>query len=90
MFSERLQILVSQEQRRRLELEAKARGTSVSAVIRAAIDTTLPRRFSRDERVRAAHELTAMRIDLSGIDDVDRLIDDSRLAAILDQLPSHS
>lgn len=80
MFSERLQILVSLEQRRRLEIEAKARGTSVSAVIRDAIDTTLPRRFSRDERIRAARELTAMRIDLGGIDDFDRLIDDSRLA----------
>jgi hypothetical protein len=41
MYSERLQILVSKEQRRRLEREAKRRGASVASVIRAAVDAEL-------------------------------------------------
>ena len=90
MYSERLQILVSPEQRRRLELEAKARGVSISAIVRAAVDTTLPRRFSHDERIRAANQIAAMRIDLHGIDDVDRLIDETRLEELLDEVRSGS
>lgn len=38
MFSERLQVLLSPTQRRRLEREAKRRGMSVGALIREAID----------------------------------------------------
>ncbi|HUQ16241.1 MAG TPA: ribbon-helix-helix protein, CopG family [Candidatus Saccharimonadales bacterium] len=38
MFSERLQVLLSPVQRRRLEREAKRRGMSVGALIREAID----------------------------------------------------
>ena len=41
MFSERLQILISPEQRRRLEAEARRRGTSVAAVIRESVDVHL-------------------------------------------------
>lgn len=42
MFSERLQVLIDPEQRRRLEIEAAARGSSVAALIREAIDATFP------------------------------------------------
>jgi hypothetical protein len=38
MLRERLQILVTAQQRRRLETEAKRRGLSVGALIREAID----------------------------------------------------
>jgi len=38
MLTERLQILVSRAQRRRLEGEARRRGTSVGALIREAVD----------------------------------------------------
>lgn len=38
MFSERLQILVSREQRQRLEEEARRRGCSVAMVVREAIE----------------------------------------------------
>ena len=38
MFTERLQVLMSKEQRRRLEAEAKRRHSSVGALIREAID----------------------------------------------------
>lgn len=58
-FSERLQILVSKEQRQRLEREAKLRGTSVASVIRDAIDTLLGG-ITREARTRAVDELAAM------------------------------
>lgn len=54
ILTERLQILLDGERRRRLELEADARGTSVAALIREAIDLVYP--STADER-RAAAEL---------------------------------
>lgn len=42
MLSERLQILLDPEQRRRLEREAAARGTSVASLVRQAIDAAFP------------------------------------------------
>ena len=41
MYTERLQILVSKEQRRRLEREAKRRKSSVASVIRDAVEAEL-------------------------------------------------
>lgn len=41
MLSERLQILMTPEQRRRLEHEARRRGTSVGRVIRDSVDAQL-------------------------------------------------
>lgn len=38
MFNQRLQILISREQRLRLEEEARRSGGSVASVIRAAVD----------------------------------------------------
>lgn len=61
MFSERLQILVTQDQRLRLETEARERGASVGGLVREAIDA----RFvgvSREERIRAAEEIANMRV----------------------------
>ncbi len=71
MYSERLQLLVSPEQRRRLELEARQRGTSVASVIRDAVDAHLggpTREERRDafERIRArrgGHFLTPEEIN---------------------------
>jgi hypothetical protein len=42
MLSERLQILLDADRRERLEREAAARGTSVAAVVREAIDLAFP------------------------------------------------
>ncbi len=42
MLKERLQVLIGTEQRRRLEREAMARGTSVATLVREAIDFTFP------------------------------------------------
>jgi len=41
MLNERLQILVSRDQRRRLESEAQRRGVSVGGLIREAVDAHL-------------------------------------------------
>ncbi len=59
MLSERLQILVTPEQRRLLESEAKRRRSSVGGLIRDAIEA----RFggvSRDERIEAVEEIAKM------------------------------
>ena len=56
MFSERLQILVSKEQRRRLESEAKRRQTSVASVIRDAVEAELGG-GSRREKLRAVEAI---------------------------------
>src|ERR1700736_293743 len=39
MLNERLQILIRPDQRRRLEAEARRRGTSVAALVREAVDS---------------------------------------------------
>ena len=60
MLNERLQILVSPEQRRRLTTEAKRRGTSVASLVREAVDA----RFgvvARADRLQALREVRAMR-----------------------------
>lgn len=59
MLKERLQILVTTDQRRRLEAEAKRRHTSVGSVIRGAIDAqigvaTRQRRMRAVEAIRSA------------------------------------
>lgn len=78
MLSERLQILVTPEQRRRLDSEARERGTSVGGLIREAIDSSFGG-ASRAQRIRAAEEIAAM----SGSpylppDELDRAIDEER------------
>jgi hypothetical protein len=60
MFSERLQILISPEQRRALEAEADRQEASVASVIREAIDLRLGT-VDRSERLRALEEIRAMR-----------------------------
>lgn len=59
MYSERIQILLSPDQRQRLEEEAERRKSSVASLVREAIDA----RFgvvSREDRVRAVEEIRAM------------------------------
>jgi predicted transcriptional regulator len=60
MFSERLQVLLSKEQRRRLEAEAKRRHSSVGALIREAIDSR-GGGATLEERSRAIAEIKDMR-----------------------------
>jgi hypothetical protein len=57
MFERRLQILLDEGRYRRVSAEARARGTSVAAVIRDAIDRALP--VDLDAKRKAADELLA-------------------------------
>jgi hypothetical protein len=59
MFTERLQLLISPEQRRRLEAEAERRDASIASVIREAIDLRLGT-VDRAARLRAVDEIRAM------------------------------
>jgi hypothetical protein len=59
MFTERLQILVSKEQRRRLEREAKRRNSSVASVIRDAVDAELGG-VSRQDRMQAVEAISRL------------------------------
>jgi hypothetical protein len=61
MAMERMQILVTQEQRRRLKQAAAGRGTSVTELVRQAIDAELAAVSpARERKLRALAELRAM------------------------------
>lgn len=77
MLKERLQILVSVEQRRRLEAEAARRRTSVAALVREAVDARYGT-VSRAERERAAGDIGAMRGSYRPPDQLEELIDAER------------
>jgi len=62
MLNHRLQVLVSKEQRNRLDAEARARGGSIGALVREAIDA----RYGAtpvSKRIKAVEEIAAMRVD---------------------------
>ena len=59
MFTERLQLVISPEQRRWLEEAARQRDASVASVIREAIDLHLGI-VDRATRIRAVEEIAAM------------------------------
>jgi len=80
MFTERIQVLLTKAQRRRLEGEARRRQTSVGALIREAIDQrahTVP----VSERRRALEEIRAMRGHFLSVDELERIVDEERDAA---------
>lgn len=58
MYSERLQLLLSPGQRRRLDAEARRTGASVASLVREAIDERYGR-MPTDEERRAAFERLA-------------------------------
>jgi len=60
MYTERLQILVSKEQRRRLEREARRRKSSVASVIRDAVEAELGG-TSRQDRLQAVEAISRLR-----------------------------
>jgi hypothetical protein len=82
MFTERLQILVSRDQRRRLEHEARRRGTSLAAVIRDAVDTEFGT-TSPDDRRAAVEAIAAMQGVYLAPEALAAAIDDGRLGAVL-------
>lgn len=58
MYSQRMQILITPEQRRRLEDESRSTGVSVAALVRAALDARYGSGPTREERMAAAEYLT--------------------------------
>jgi len=77
MFSERLQILVSPEQRKRWEIEAKRRRTSVAGLIRDAVDRDVGS-LERGDRAGAVDAIRAMRGRFLPPDELDRLVEEER------------
>lgn len=80
MFSERLQILVSPEQRRRLEAEARRRGTSVAALIRESVDVHLGTPTG-GVRADAIAEIRALRGRALPPEEIERLVERERTGA---------
>lgn len=75
MYSERMQILISPEQRQRLEVEAADRGISVAAAVRQAIDAQYGVGPTRQERIAAAARICSGRAESIPIDELEELID---------------
>ena len=77
MYSERLQILVSPEQRRMLEAEARRRGVSVAALIRDAVEERLGV-VDRETREEAVAEIREMRGTYVPPDELNRIVEEER------------
>jgi hypothetical protein len=75
MFSERMQILLTPVQRRRVEAEARRRGVSVAAVVREAIDARIDG-VPLDRRVAALERLRSRRVPFVPPARLDELIDE--------------
>ena len=80
MSTERLQILLTPEQSRRLREEARLRGKSVATLVREAIDARYrpPRREQRLAAVEAIAAMTGGRFVT--LDELDRITADEREA----------
>jgi hypothetical protein len=87
MLRERLQILVTPEQRRRLEAEAARRGKSVGALVREAVDAVYDP-VDGAERRRALEELRVIGERNRGIvltpEELEALIEDARTRELPD------
>ena len=87
MYDERMQILISKDQRRRLEREAKRRGASVASVIREAVDERLGG-VAPEDRLAAVERIAAMRATPHlPPEELARAIDESHLAEVERGLP---
>jgi hypothetical protein len=73
MLDQRLQILVTREQRRRLEEEARRTGASVGALIREAVDERYGG-VTRDERIAAAERITSLAGRHRSVHDLDAVL----------------
>lgn len=81
MLRERLQILISPEQRRRLEQEAVRRRTSVAAVIREAIDAQLGAVRPEDRR-EAVEAIRSMQGAALSPEEIEALVEEERRKAL--------
>lgn len=81
MLRERLQILVSREQRRRLESEARRRGVSVGGLVREAVDAHLGH-VGEAERLEAVDAIRAATGRFLSPEELNRLVADERDAVV--------
>lgn len=88
MLKERLQVLVTAEQRQRLESEAQRRGTSVGSLIREAVDAHYGT-VSQADRLRALEAIRVTQGRFLSPDELDRLIADEHDDAF-DPIPGPS
>jgi hypothetical protein len=72
MLNQRMQLLISADQRRRLEQEARRRATSVASVIRDAVDAQLGGITAEDRRA-ALDEILAMSGRFASPDELNRI-----------------
>jgi hypothetical protein len=77
MLKQRLQILVTVDQRRRLEQEARRRGASVASIIRDAVDAQLNAITVADRRA-ALGEILAMEGQFASPDELNRIVEGER------------
>jgi hypothetical protein len=82
MINERLQILITSDQRRRLEAEARRRETSVASLIREAIDARFGA-VTRADRQAALQEIRGMTGRFLDPDEINRLVAQERELALL-------
>jgi len=81
MLTERLQILITKEQRLRLDAEAHHRQTTVGALVREAIDEKLGA-VSAEDRVRAVDHLAGLRGRFIPVEEMNRIVEEEREAFI--------
>lgn len=74
MYSERLQLLLSREQRRRLDEEARRSGSSVAALVRKAIDGHF-KPASAEQRRNAARLLVERKVEFIAPNELRELVD---------------
>ena len=80
MLKERMQILISADQRRRLEREAQRRGTSVASVVREAVDAQLGARTVEDRRA-AVEQIRTLHGGFATPEELNRIVEQEREAS---------
>jgi predicted DNA-binding protein len=82
MLNQRLQVMVSQEQRARLDVAARRRGTSVATLVREAIDehVGVPTRGDRQDALAAIREMQGRFVTP---EQLEAIIDEERAGATL-------
>jgi hypothetical protein len=84
MALERVQILLTTDQRRRLEDEAREQGTSVAALVRDAVDARYGS-VTRERRIAAVDAIAGMHGEFVPPEELERIVDEERDEA----LPEH-
>jgi len=77
MLKERLQVLITSEQRRRLEAEAQRRGVSVGSLVREAVDARFAS-MTKADRLRAVEEIGAMKGKFLSPEELNRIVEEER------------